>query len=303
MAVITSGNHPKLLWPGIKAIWGREYGEHPLECVEIFDVDTSNQSFEEDVHITGFGLAPVKPEGNSTTYDSETQGYTSRYVNVAYSLGYIVTREELDDNLYMKASKTRVKALAFSGRQTKENVGANVLNRAFNNTYLGGDGVELCSTAHTDDVGGTWSNELATAADLSEASLEDMLIQISDAKNGKNLKISIQGNKLIIPTALQFEAHRILNSVLRVGKADNDINSIRAQGMLPGGVAINHYLTDSDAWFIKTNCPEGMKMYNRVAAQFTQDNDFDTDNAKAKFYERYSFGWTDPRGIYGTPGA
>lgn len=303
MAVITSGNHPKLLWPGIKAIWGREYGEHPLECVEIFDSENSNQSYEEDVHITGFGLAPVKAEGNSTTYDSETQGYTSRYVNVAYSLGYIVTREEMDDNLYMKASKTRVKALAFSGRQTKENVGANVLNRGFNSSYTGGDGVELFSTAHTDDVGGTWSNELTTAADLSEASLEDMLIQISDAKNGKNLKISIQGQKLVIPTALQFEATRILNTSLRVGTADNDINAIRSKGLLPSGIAINHYLTDTDAWFIKTNCPEGMKVYNRVAAQFTKDNDFDTDNAKAKFYERYSFGWTDPRGMYGTPGA
>jgi hypothetical protein len=303
MAVITSGNHPKLLWPGIKAIWGREYGEHPLECVEIFDGDTSTQSYEEDIHITGFGLAPVKAEGNSTTYDSETQGYTSRYTNVAYALGYIVTREEMDDNLYMKSSKTRVKALAFSMRQTKENVGANVLNRAFNPAYVGGDGVELCSTAHTDDVGGTWSNELATAADLSEASLEDLLIQISDAKNGKNLKISIQGSKLIIPTALQFEATRILNSSLRVGTADNDINAIRSKGLLPGGIAINHYLTDSDAWFIKTNCPDGMKVYNRVSAQFTQDNDFDTDNAKAKCYERYSFGWSDPRGLYGSPGA
>lgn len=303
MAVITSGNHPKLLWPGIKAIWGREYDEHPLECTQIFETDTSTQSYEEDIHITGFGLAPVKSESNSTTYDSETQGYTSRYTNVAYSLGYIVTREEMDDNLYMKSSKTRVKALAFSGRQTKENVAANVLNRAFNNGYLGGDGLELCSTLHTDDVGGTWSNELATAADLSEASLEDLLVQVSDAKNGKNLKISLQAQKLIIPTALQFEAYRILNSVLRVNSANNDINSIRAQGMLPGGIVINHYLTDTDAFFVTTNCPNGLKMYMRKAAEFTQDNDFDTDNAKAKFYERYSFGWTDPRGIYGSPGA
>jgi len=209
----------------------------------------------------------------------------------------------MDDNKYEKASKTRVRALAFSGRQTKENVGANVLNRGFDSNYPGGDAVELFSTAHTDDVGGTWSNELATPADLSESSLEDMLIQISDAKNGKNLKISIQGNKLIIPTALQFEATRILNSSLRVGTADNDINALRSKGLLPGGIAINHYLTDSDAWFIKTNCPDGLKLYNRVPAQFTQDNDFDTDNAKAKFYERYSFGWTDPRGCYGTPGA
>jgi hypothetical protein len=303
MAVITSGNHPKLLWPGIKAIWGREYGEHPLECVEIFDSESSNQSYEEDVHITGFGLAPVKAEGNSTTYDSETQGYTSRYTNVAYSLGYIVTREEQDDNLYMKASKTRVKALAFSGRQTKENVGANVLNRGFDSNYTGGDGVELISASHTDDVGGTWSNHIAAAADFSESALEDLLTQISDAKNGKNLKISIQGQKLIVPTALQFDVERVLKSTLRVGTADNDINSIRSKGLLPQGYVVNHYLTDSDAWFIKTNCPEGMKLYNRVAAQFTQDNDFDTDNAKAKFYERYAFGWTDPRGLFGSPGA
>jgi hypothetical protein len=303
MAVITSGSHPKLLWPGIKKIWGREYGEHPLECVELFTSEGSTQSYEEDVHITGFGLAPVKSEGNSVTYDSETQGYTSRYTNVAYALGYMVTREEKDDNLYMKSSITRAKALAFSMRQTRENVGANVYNRAFDSNYTGGDGVELLSTAHIDDVGGTYSNHLTVAADLSESALEDMLIQISDAKNGKNLKISIRGDKLIIPTALQFEATRILSTVLRVGTADNDINAIKAKGLLPGGIAINHYLTDTDAWFIRTNCPEGMKAYNRVAVQFTQDNDFDTDNAKAKAYERYSLGHTDPRGLYGSPGA
>lgn len=303
MAVITSGNHPKLLWPGVNKIWGRSYGEHPLECTSIFDSEGSNQSYEEDVHVTGFGLAPVKAEGNSTTYDSETQGYTSRYTNVAYSLGFIVTREEIDDNLYMKRAGTRAAALAFSMRQTKENVGANVLNRAFNNSYTGGDGLELCSTAHTDDVGGTWSNELATAADLSEASLEDMLVQISNAKNGKNLKISLMGQKLIIPTALQFEAERILKSSQRVATSDNDINAMASRGMLPGGIVINHYLTDTDAWFVKTNCPEGLKLYNRVGIEFSKDNDFDTDNAKAKAYERYSFGWTDPRGLYGTPGA
>lgn len=303
MAVISSGNHPKLLWPGVKKIWGRAYGEHPLECSQIFDMDNSSQSYEEDVHVTGFGLAPVKSEGASTTYDSETQGFTSRYVNVAYSLGYIVTREEMDDNLYMKASKTRASALAFSMRQTRENVAANVLNRSVTAGYTGGDGVVLLSTAHTNDVGGTWSNRLATDADLSEASLEDMLVQISNATNGKNLKISLIGQKLIIPTALQFEAERILKSNQRVASSDNDINAIKAMGMLPGGIVMNHYLTDTDQWFIKTNCPEGMKGYNRVALQFTKDNDFDTDNAKAKAYERYSYGWTDPRGIYGTVGA
>jgi len=299
----TTGNHPKLLWPGIKKIWGAAYSEHPMEYVDIFDMDKSTMSYEEDVHVTGYGLAPVKPEGQSTTYDSMTQGYTSRYINVAYSLGYIVTREELDDNLYFKKSSVRAKALAFSGRQTKETVAANVLNRAFNSSYTGGDGVELCATTHTDDVGGTWQNELTTAADLSEASLEDMLVLISNAKNGKNLKIALMGEKLIIPTALQFEAERILKSSQRVDTANNDINAMRSKGMLPGGIAINHYLTDTDAWFVKTNCPEGLKGYQRVAAEFTQDNDFDTDNAKAKFYERYVFGWTDPRGIYGSPGA
>jgi len=303
MAVITSGNHPKLLWPGIKAIWGRSYGQHAMEYSDIFDSDNSTQSYEEDLHITGFGLAPVKAEGNSTTYDSETQGYTSRYTNVAYSLGYIVTREERDDNLYMKSSKTRATALAFSMVQTEENVAANVINRGFNPIYPGGDGVELFSVAHTDDVGGVWSNRLAVGADLSEAALEDLLIQISDARNGKNLKISISGQKLLIPTALQFEAERILNTSLRSGTADNDVNAMRSRGLLPGGIAINHYFTDPDAFYIKTNAPEGMKKYNRVAMQFTQDNDFDTDNAKAKAYVRYAFGWTDPRGMYGSPGA
>jgi hypothetical protein len=302
MAVITTGAHPKALWPGVHAWWGAKYAEHPVEYTQIFDVKDSSKNYEEDVNHTGFGLVPVKNQGGGVVYDDHTQGYVSRYVHVAYGMGYIVTKEELDDNLYADVSMGRSESLAFSLRQSEENVGANVLNRAFNNSYTGGDGLELASTAHTNTAGGTWSNELNPAADFSEASLEDLCIQIMSATNPRGLKISLQPKRLIVPVNLAFEVERVLKSELQNDTANNAINVLKATGAIPE-IAINHYLTDTDAFFVKTNAPNGLTWFDRVAAQFTQDNDFDTENANAKVYRRFSAGWTDPRGIFSSAGA
>ncbi len=300
MSVITTGSHPKAMWPGIKAWWGRQYDEHTEECSQLFDIESSGQNYEEDVEVTGFGLAPVKAQGASTEYDAELQGTISRYVHIAYSLGYIVTREELDDNLYEIVSKRRSQALAFSMRQTKENVAANIYNRGFNTSYTFGDGKAMLVSDHP-TVDGTQSNVLPVAADLSELAIEEMVIQIMNAKNSKGLKISLMPKKLIVPTALYFEAERILKSQLQNDTANNAVNVLKTMGSIPE-IAVNHYLTDTDAWFVRTNAPRGLVGYNRVPVSFTMDNDFDTENAKAKCYERYSFGLTDFRGIYGTPG-
>lgn len=301
MAVIATGNHPKALWPGIASWFGAKYNEHGKEYTKLFEMRSSNKSYEELVQQTGFGLAPVKPEGSSTQYDSHAQGYVARGVNVAYSLGYIVTREELKDNLYREVSMRRAGSLAFSMAQTRENVGANIYNRAFNASYTGGDGKELLATDHPTNAGNQ-SNELATAADLSEASIEDLAIQIMDATDSKGLKISLMPKCLVVPTALVYDAERILKSQLRSGTADNDVNALRAMGTIPE-VVVNHYLTDSDAWFIKTNAPDGLVWYDREAVEFTKDSDFDTDNAKAKGYMRFVPFWGDWRGLYGSPGA
>ena len=302
MAVIASGAHPKALWPGIKAWWGRAYDEHQVEYTDLFDMDTSSQQYEEDVQVTGFGLAPVKPEGGAVIYDSEVQGYVSRYLHVAYGFGYIVTHEELRDTLYEVVSKRRSQALAFSMRQTKENVGANVYNRGFNSSFVFGDGVELISTAHP-TLSGNQSNHLTTAADLSEASLEDMIIQIMGATNDRGLKVSLMPRSLCVPRQLWFEANRILKSTLQNDTANNAVNVLKATNALPGGIKVNHYFNDPDAWFVRTNAPRGQIGYTREAISFDQDNDFDTKNAKAKCYERYSFGSTNFRGVYGSPGA
>lgn len=302
MSTITTGSHPKALWPGVHAFVMGKYDTHPEEYSRVFDVMTSKMAYEEDVETTGFGLAQVKAEGASTAYDTHTQGGTKRYTHVAYSLGYVVTREEMDDNLYKSRAFKRGEMLAFSFRTTKEIVAANVLNRAFNSSYTGIDGKELLATDHS-SLAGNWSNELATAADLSEASLEDLLTQISTATNSRGLQIALRGQKLIVPPALAFTAERIMKSTLQNDTGNNAVNAIRSMGLLPGGVEVNHYLTDTDAWFVKTTAPNGLCMFQRTAFEFGKDNDFDTSNAKAKGYERYSVGWTDPRGLYGTPGA
>jgi hypothetical protein len=302
MALITTGNHPKALWPGIKAWWGRKYGEHTVEYTALFDMESSSRHYEEDVEVTGFGLAPVKAQGAAVAYDDEAQGTISRYVHVAYALGYIVTKEELDDNLYEVVSRRRSQALAFSMRQTKEQVAALVYNRAFTAGFVGGDGVVLGSNAHP-SIAGNQSNILAVAADLSEASLEDMCTLIMQAQNSRGLKISLMPRSLIIPVQEWWNANRILKSVQQSGTANNDPNVLKMTNALPEGIKLNHYLTDTDAWFVRTNAPRGMIGYDRVPIQFTKDTDFDTENAKAKCYERYVFGWTDWRGIYCTPGA
>jgi hypothetical protein len=298
MAIIPS--HPKSLWPGVKAWWGRKYNEHKKEYVDLFETDTSRMRYEEDVQLTGFGLAAANPV--STPYDTETQGYTSRYTHVEYMLGYIVTRKDVDDSLYMEVSKQRVSALAFSFNQTKETVAANVYNRAFNSSYTGGDGKELCATDHPSSAG-TWANELTTSADLSETALEDLLVVIMTATNDRGLKINLMPEALIVPPALWYDANRIVKSDLQNDTANNAVNVIKLAGTFPQGVKLNHYLSDSDAYFIRTNAPRGLIHYQRVGIEFDQDNDFDTHNLKARGYERYSFGWTDPRALYSSPGA
>lgn len=286
---------------GIKAWWGRSYDEIPPEWPDLFEQETSDKAYEEDVEITGFGLAPVKNEGTAIMYDSETQGAVTRYTNVAYALGYIVTYEELRDNLYEAVSKRRAKALAFSMRQTKETICANVFNRGFSTSYPIGDGAALFSASHP-VVNGTQSNLLTTAADISEAAIEDMVIQITSSTNSRGLHISNIPQSLHVPPQLWFEANRIVKSVLQNDTSNNAINVLRATNIFPKGVMMNHYFTSATAWFIRTNIPEGPKHYEREAVTFDQDNDFDTKNAKAACYMRFSVGVTDWRSVWGTSG-
>jgi len=300
--IITTASHPKALWPGIKAWWGQVYDEHKEEYSQLFDSDTSSMNYEEDVQLTGFGLAPVKSEGSGVAYDSEIQGFTTRYTHIAYALGYIVTKEELDDNLYEQVSRRRSAALAMSFRQTKENVGANIYNRAFNGTYLGGDGVALCSTSHPNTSGGTFANKPSVDADLSEASLEDALTAVMGFQNDRGLLINVMPRSLVVARQNWWNANRIMKSAYTPTTANNAVNVLVATNALPEGIVMNHYLTSPNAWFVRTNIQNGLKYYSRVGIQFDQDNDFDTMNAKAKGYERYSFGWTDPRAIYGVNG-
>lgn len=299
---ITTSNFAKLLWPGINSIYGKAYGEHSVEYTDLFDEYKSSKAFEEDLGVSGFGMAMTKDQGGSISYDEENQAFLTRYAHTVYGLGFIITREMVEDDQYGIVGDRRSRALAFSMRQTKETVAANVYNRAFNASYTGGDGKEMCATDHLNHSGGTWSNELATAADLSETSLEQACIDIMKYTNDRGLKISVMPQSLIIPVDLAFEAERILQTPYRVGTGDNDINALKQMGKFPGGVKVNHYLTDSDAWFIKTNVQDGLKCFNRRAMSFAIDNDFDTENAKFKATERYSFGWTDPRAIFGSPG-
>lgn len=298
---ISTGTHPKLLWPGIHAIWGQTYTEHKEEYTDLFDVQTSDKSYEEDVEVTGFGLLHRKEQGAATRYDTEAQGTVTRYTHVAYSLGYIVTFEELRDNMYKQVSERRAQALAFSGRQTLENTCANIYNRAFNSTYTFGDGKELIATDHP-TLSGDQSNELTTASDLTEAAIEDMGIQIMDTVNARGQKISIMPRCLIVPTALFYEANRIVQSVLQNDTANNAINVIKATNMFPEGIKVNHYLSSTTAWFVRTNAPRGMTFFWRDQPMFDKDNDFDTKNAKAAMYMRFSAGCTDFRSIFGTPG-
>ena len=300
---ITTGNLPKLLWPGLNSIFGERYDEHSMECNDLFDTETSDKAYEEIQQIVNFGLAPVKKESASISYDSQTQGYTARFTNVVYGLGFIVTAEELSDNQYRSVAERRTRGLAFSQRQTRENVCAQVYNRGFNSTYAGGDGVAMISTAHPVVGGGTQSNRLTTDADMSESSIEDLTIQIMNATDDRGLKISLTPRSLHTSTADFYEANRILESSGRVGTADNDSNVLKEHGVIPQGNKVNHYFTDTDAWFIRTDCPDSMIVFNRWDLAFEDDNDFDTSNLKYKAVQRFVPGWADWRGVYGSPGA
>lgn len=299
---ITTGTHPKLLWPGLQAIWGNMYKDQAEEHTQVFDVGTSDKAYEEDQELAGFGLAPVKSEGGSISYDTTVNGYVTRYTNVTYGLGFIVTEEAVEDNQYKSQAEKRVRALRRSMRHTKETVGANVLNRAFTAAYAGGDGKELIATDHP-TANGTQSNELTVAADFSEAALEDLLIQIMNATDTRGLRIALKGKKLIVPNNLSFEAARVLKSTLQNDTANNAINAVRAMGLLPEGSMTWSFLTDTDAWFIKTDAPDGLKLNNRRALALEKDGDFETGNFKHKATERYAFGWSDWRGIFGSPGS
>jgi hypothetical protein len=300
MATITTGAHPKALWPGIRAWWGRSYNEHPVEYLDLFDKQTSDKAYEEEVEITGFGLAPVKPQGAQTFYDIEAQGSISRFTHVAYALGYIVTYEELRDDLYEVVSRRRASQLAFSMRQTKENVLAGVYNLAFSSGAPGGDGVSLINTAHP-TLSGNQSNA-GTAADLSEVALENLTIQIMQMQNNRGMRISGLPMSLHVPPQLFFESNRVYNSVLQNDTANNAINVLKATGTFPKGIKVNHYFTSATAYFIRTNIPNGLTYFERDPITFDQDNDFDTRNAKAACYERYSGFWADWRGLYGNQG-
>ena len=302
--VINTGSHPKLLWPGIREIWGQTYDQHPTEYTDLYDVRNSTRAYEQDVQVTGFGLAPVKTQGGPVSYDSETQGWITTYAHIAYALGYIVTKEELEDNLYKEVSQRRAKANAWSCSQTVENVAAFLYNNAFNTTYYNTpDGVALISTAHVNATGGTFSNRLTTPADLSEVSLEDMSIQIMAATEDRGLRIAVMPRSLHIHPSEWYNANRILESVLQNNTNLNAVNVLKMTNAYPEGIKMNHYFTDPDAWFIRTNVPNGMTFFWRNKPQFDQDNDFDTKNAKAATYMRFSVGCTDPRSIYGSPGA
>lgn len=299
---ITTGQIAALLRPGLNARWGTVYDKHPTEYTDLVDVFTSDMAYEEDQELTGFGLAPIKTEGASIAYDTAGQGPVTRYRHLAYALGFIITREAIKDNQYERIGMQRTGNLAFSMQQTKENVVANLYNRAFNSSYTGGDGKELLATDHP-SIAGTWSNELATSADMSEASLEDLVVQVMQANNSRGMKIALRPTRLIVAPGAYFEAIRILQSTGQVGNSNNDINALKATGIFAGGAVVNHYLTDPDAFFIRTNVPDGLKLFQREAVEFDQDGDFDTYNLKYKAYERYSVGWTDPRSLFGSPGA
>jgi hypothetical protein len=292
----------KELEPGLNALFGLEYKNYENQHTQIYAIESSDRAFEEEVMESGFGEAPVKTEGAGVSYDQAQEVYTARYTHETIALAFSLTEEAVEDNLYDRLSARYTKALARSMAQTKQIKAAAVLNNAFT-TSIGGDGVALCATNHPTLSGPNLSNTLATAADLSETSLEQALIDIAAFTDERGLKIAVQGLKLIIPKELMFTADRIMKSTLRVGTADNDVNAIRNMGMVPQGYVVNNFLTDPDAYFIKTDAPNGMKMFERVSMKTGFEGDFDTGNVRYKARERYSFGFSDPRGIFGSPGA
>ena len=292
----------KELEPGLNALFGLEYKRYENQHAEIYVTESSDRAFEEEVMLSGFANAEVKPEGSGVSFDEAQETYTARYTHDTIALAFAITEEAIEDNLYDRLASRYTKALARSMANAKQVKAANVLNRAFNSSYTGGDGLELCSTAHV-IVSGTEQNELSTAADLNETSLEQALIDIAALTDERGLKIAAKGNKMIVPSALQFTAERLLKSSNRVRTADNDINAHKNMGMIPQGYTVNHYLTDTDAWFIKTDVPNGLKHFVRAPIKTAMEGDFETGNVRYKARERYSFGWSDWRGIFGSPGA
>lgn len=302
MSVINRGSIGKALWPGLNKVFSEKYNAHPLELTDLFDTYTSDKAFEEDMGMSGFGQASVIEEGSGVTYDSMQQGFLTRYTMTKYGTGFIVTSEAVDDNQYTEIALKRAAELAPSVKDTQETVAANVYNRAFNSSYTGADGLELLSTAHVNVAGGTYANELSTAADLSEASLEQAVIDLMKFTNDRGLKIAVMPTSLIIPVDLWAEAERILKSPLQSGNSNNDINALKMSGYIPK-VVLNHYLTDTDAWFIRTNVPDAMRRFVRKPVTFSEDNDFDSDNLKFKVVYREAYGWSRPKGLFGSPGA
>jgi hypothetical protein len=293
----------KELEPGLNALFGMEYARYEGEHAEIFDTESSDRAFEEEVMLVGFGNAPTKTEGAGIDFDDANEAYTARYSHETVALAFALTEEAIEDNLYDRLGARYTKALARSMAHTKQVKAAAVLNNAFNSSFTGGDGVELCSTAHPLGAGGTFANEPSTAADLNETSLENALIDISTFVDERNMIIALRGAKMIIPPQLQFIADRLLESTLRPSTADNDINAVKNMGMVPEGYTVNHFLTDPDAFFIKTDAPNGFKHFERSPMRTNMEADFDTGNMRFKARERYSFGFSDPRCVYGSPGA
>jgi len=292
----------KELEPGLNALFGLEYDRYENQDKEIFDTESSDRAFEEEVMLGGFANAAVKPEGQGVTYEDAQETYTARYTHETIALAFSLTEEAVEDNLYDKISTRYTKALARSMANTKQVKGSNIINNSTTSGYTGGDGALLVSASHP-TLSGNQTNVLTTAADLNETSLEAALIQIAQMKDERGLKIALRGMKLILPVNLQFVAERLLNSAGRVGTADNDINAIKSMGMVPQGYVINNFLTDTDAWYVKTDAPNGLKHFNRAPIRTAMEGDFDTGNVRYKARERYSFGWSDWRGIFGTPGA
>ena len=293
----------KELEPGLNALFGLEYSRYENEHAEIFITETSDRAFEEEVMLTGFAGAETKQEGAPVVFDQASEAYTSRYTHETIALAFAITEEAIEDNLYDRLASRYTRALARSMANTKQVKAAAVLNNAFSSSFTGGDGKELCATDHPLANGGTFSNELSTAADLNETSLEQSLIDIAAFVDERGLRIAIQGRKLIVPKELQFTAERILKTPLRTATADNDINAIKNMGMIPEGYRVNHFLTDTDAFFIMTDAPNGLKHFVRSPIKTAIEGDFDTGNVRFKARERYVFGFSDPRGIFGSPGA
>lgn len=292
----------KELEPGLNALFGLEYDRYENEHSEIFDEETSDRAFEEEVMLAGFTTAPVKEEGSAITFDSAQETYTARYTMETIALAFSITEEAIEDNLYDRLASRYTKALARSMAQTKQIKAASILNNAFSTSSPIGDGAALCSSAHP-SLSGNQRNQLSTAADLNETSLEQMLIDISGITDERGLKVAIRGTKLIIPKELQFIAERLMATNLRTATADNDVNALRSMGMLPQGAVVNHFLTDTDAFFIKTDAPNGFKLFNRSPIKTAMEGDFDTGNMRFKARERYSFGVSDWRCVFGTAGA